>query len=967
MNREASSEGHIIAIPIQEEMRRSYLTYAMSTIISRALPDVRDGLKPSQRRILVAMNDLRLAPTASRVKCAKIVGDTNGNYHPHGDQAIYPTLVRLAQNWVMREVLIDKQGNFGSLAGLPPAAMRYTEARLSTAAAEMLDDLNHDTVDFVPTYDNSRREPVVLPSRFPNLLVNGCNGIAVGMATSIPPHNTAEVCDALIRLLDDPDATLDDLLEVLPGPDFPTGGIICGRQGIREAYLTGRAQITLRARAEILQSKGHEIIEITEIPYNQTRDNIREELERLIRDRTVTEARRNGKDGTGRDRKQKIEARVQGVARVVDLTDRTLPSWRVRLHIVLKQGADAETVLKQLYQHSSLQTRFSIILLALVGNRPKLLTLKEMLQEFLRHRITVVRRRTEYLLAEARKRKHTVEGLLIALVDLDKVIQTIRESPNRNEAKQRLQAIPVPAPLAERALGHDSFQLLVREQGTREEYFLSANQAEAIVSMQLGSLANLEQEKLREEDRRLYAEIRRHLELLSDESQLRAAVREELMQLKEKYRDPRRTDISDDELQQYDREALVPEEPMVVTLSQHGYIKRMPLNTYQAQHRGGKGIKAATTREDDELAHLCVASTHDWMLFFTNTGRVFRLKVYDLPTGSRDSKGRMVVNVLSLQPEEKVVNMAATRDFSSGRYLMFATRRGIVKKTELSEYAHVKSTGIIAIELRENDTLVQALIVSPGEDVLLATERGMAIRFAESAVRPMGRSAAGVRGIRLHPDDAVIGMVVADPKESLLTICEHGYGKRTPFGNGGEATEGNSSHESAEDTLPDDLDSEDTLQDVEANLNHEEESEGDENDASHRSYRRQNRGGKGIRDIRTTERNGRAVKIAAVAEGDEVLVISAQGKIQRLRVDSISLIGRNTQGVRLMRLDDGDKIASLARIPASLLQDQENEQTESTESIMLTEQPPRETDNEDMVSNPAEIEETRDAPSDMLD
>lgn len=878
----AKVEERIVPVLIEDEMRTSYVTYAMSVIISRALPDVRDGLKPSQRRILVAMNDLNLGPTAGRVKCAKICGDTSGNYHPHGEGSVYPTLVRMAQNWIMREVLVDKQGNFGSLAGLPPAAMRYTEARLSAVAAEMLDDLKRDTVDFVPTYDQRGREPVVLPARFPNLLVNGSSGIAVGMATSIPPHNLGEVCDAIMLLIDEPECTLDELLEVLPGPDFPTGGVICGRMGIREGYLRGRSTITLRARTSFLTERGAEIIEVTEIPYLETRDRVKEKLEELVRDE-----------------------KIKGISRIIDLTDRTLPPWKVRLHLVLKRDADREVVLNQLYQFSPLQTTFSVILLALVGNRPQLLTLKELLNEFVRHRVTVVRRRTEFLLSEARKRKHTVEGLLIAQANLDEVIQTIRMAPSRAVAKERLQQLQVPAALVARALGEAGYQQYLQEHGEQTSYGLSANQAEAIVSLQLGSLANLEREKLREEFEKLISDIASYVHLLSDEAHLRAVVRAETQALKEKYGDQRRTEILDEEVGEYDKEVLIAEEPMVVTLSQQGYIKRLPLSTYKAQNRGGKGITGAKTEDTDSLVHLFVASTHDWLLFFTDRGRVFRRKVYDLPLGSRTSKGRAVVNLLSLQEGEKVVNCAATREFAEDRYLMFATRGGVVKKTRLSEYANVKSTGIIAIDLRD-DSLVEACIVFPGDDVLLATAQGMAIRFAESAVRAMGRTAGGVRGIKLAADDEVIGMVVADPAHALLTVCENGYGKRTPFGSG----EGAGSSEPVAD---------DSSDDAEPAAPAEDDTADEDNEASNRSYRRQGRGGKGIRDIRTTSRNGRAVQIAAVADGDEVLMITAKGMIQRIRVQDISEIGRNTQGVRLMRVEEGDKVVSLARIPADLV------------------------------------------------
>lgn len=886
---EAYPGKRVVPVAIQDEMRTSYVTYAMSVIISRALPDARDGLKPSQRRILVAMNDLNLGPSSGRVKCAKICGDTSGNYHPHGEGSVYPTLVRMAQNWNMREVLVDKQGNFGSLAGLPPAAMRYTEARLSAVAAEMLDDLKRDTVDYALTYDQRGREPVVLPSRFPNLLVNGSTGIAVGMATSIPPHNLAEVCDAVTLLIDNPDCTLDELVDLLPGPDFPTGGVICGRMGVRAGYMTGRSTITVRARTSFVTEKNTEIIEITEIPYLETRDRIREKLEQLVRD-----------------------DKIKGISRIIDLTDRTLPPWQVRLHVVLKRDADRDVVLNQLYQFSPLQTTFSMIQLALVGNRPKTLTLKELLQEFLRHRVTVIRRRTEFLLGEARKRKHTVEGLLIAQIDIDQVISTIRNSPSRAEAKDRLQQIQIPAPLVARALGETGYKFFQDEYGDRETYSLSANQTEAIVSMQLGSLANLEREKLTDEHVKLLNDIAGYLDLLSDEANIRAVVREDMQTLKDKYGNKRRTEITDEELGDYDREALIPEEPMVVTLSQRGYIKRLPLNTYQAQNRGGKGIVGAKAEDDDALAHLFVSSTHAWLLFFTNTGRMFRLKVYDLPVGSRTAKGRAMVNLLSLQEGETIVNCVAVRELDDDRFLMFCTKGGVVKKTKLSAYNNVRAGGIIAIDLRE-DQLIGVILVSPGEDVLLSTAKGMSIRFHESNARAMGRQAGGVRGIRLTAGDEVVGAVVANPEMSLLTVCENGYGKRTPFGIGGEAVvlTDETSTDAPEDETP-------LSREPEPSAAEDTEETADEGDASNKSYRRQNRGGKGIRDIRTTARNGQVVKIAAVVDGDEILMVTSQGKIQRLRVADINEIGRNTQGVRLMRLD-GDKVVSLARIPADLV------------------------------------------------
>lgn len=875
---------------IHDEMRNSYLTYAMSVIISRALPDVRDGLKPAQRRILVAMNDLNLGPASSRVKCAKISGDTSGNYHPHGESVIYPTLVRLAQNWVMRETLIDKQGNFGSLAGLPPAAMRYTEARLSAVAADMLQDLDLDTVDFVPTYDQKRTEPVVLPCKIPNLLINGSTGIAVGMATSVPPHNLREVCGAIITLIDNPDSTFDDILEVMEGPDFPTGGIICGRMGIRQGYMTGRSTITLRARTHFETEKNSDVIVVTEIPYMETRDRIREKLELLVR-----------------------EEKVKGIARVVDLTDRTTPAWQVNLHIVLKRDADKDVVLAQLFQYSPLQATVSMILLALVGNRPELMTIKQILQEFLRHRVAVIRRRTEYLLSESRKRKHTVEGLLIAQLNIDEVIQTIRNSPSRSEAKERLQAISVPGELIARALGEEGYKSFQDENGVKADYSMSANQAEAIVSMQLGSLAGLEREKLSGEYKKLLEDIAGFLHLLSDEANILAVIRQEMEDVREKYKDKRRTTISEEEIGDFDRAALIAEETMVVTLSHKGYIKRTALSVYEAQNRGGKGIAGAKSDEEDPIEHLFVASTHDYLMFFTDRGKVYWQKVYDLPLLARTSKGRALVNLLQLQEGEKVFNCLPVREFDDKRQLIMATRNGLVKKTPLSAYGRPQRGGIIAIKLDENDQLIDVAIVSPGEDILLATAKGMAIRFAQSDARSMGRNTRGVKGISLKKGDNVVGMVIADPAMDLLSVCENGYGKRTPFG----VMEPVSETEAENGPMGEGDEIEEEVPTVEDQID-EAEGEGDDDEQkSGMMYRRQKRGGKGLRNMRCTPRNGDVVDIINVAEDDEILMVTANGKIQRIRASDVSQIGRNTQGVTVIRLDEGDTLVSTARISQS--------------------------------------------------
>jgi len=876
--------GNLIQLPIEEELKSSYLTYAMSVIVSRALPDVRDGLKPSQRRILVAMNDLNLSPGAARVKCAKISGDTSGNYHPHGESVIYPTLVRMAQEWNMRHVLIDKQGNFGSIAGLPPAAMRYTEARLSPTAALMLDDLKLDTVDFLPTYDEQRTEPSVLPSMFPNLLVNGANGIAVGMATSIPPHNLGEVCDALRKVLDDPDVSIDELLEICPGPDFPTGGIICGRAGIRRGYHTGRGNIVLRARCEIEQSdKGRSRIVIREIPFQQARDRIEERIAALVN-----------------------EGRIKDISGMRNESDLKEP---VRLIVELKRDADPDVVLNQLYQFSPLQDTVSLIFLALVDGKPRTLSFKGLLEEFLRHRATVIRRRTQFLLNKARQRKHTVEGLLLAHANIDEVIRVIRASKTQAEAKEQLMKIECPSALMERALGPEGFAVFQEERGVAESYTLTPVQADAILRMTLGQLVNLEQERLGGEFGELLSEIKEYVRILSDEENIRAVIRDELAELKRKHADARRTEISGEEIGTIDLEDLIEEEAMVVTISHQGYIKRTPAKEYRAQRRGGKGIKGARTEEEDPIAHLFAASTHDYLLFFTNKGRVYWQKVYDLPQLSRESRGRAVVNLLNLSEGEKIADCREVRDFERpGCSLLMATRRGLVKKTALEAYSRPRQGGIIAIKLREGDELVDVVITESGDEVVLATAKGMAIRFKESDARNMGRNSSGVKGISLTEGDELVGMVVARAEDTLLTATANGYGKRTTFGPGEtpagpEPAAGDDEGEPMEATAP-----------PEPGEGEEPEESGDAISSNSR-YRTQRRGGKGLRDIKTTDRNGSVIGIVRVEDQDEVIMISARGKIQRIRASDISVIGRNTQGVRIMSLDEGDTLAAVVRVP----------------------------------------------------
>ncbi len=852
----------MLELPIEEELKGSYLTYAMSVIVSRALPDVRDGLKPSQRRILVAMNDLNLGPGAARVKCAKISGDTSGNYHPHGEAIIYPTLVRMAQEWNMRYVLVDKQGNFGSIAGLPAAAMRYTEARMSHAASMMLEDLKYDTVDFVPTYDERRTEPTVLPCKFPNLLVNGSSGIAVSMATSIPPHNLGEVCDALMLVLDNPNVTIDEIMNVLPGPDFPTGGTICGRTGIRRAYLTGRSTIVLRARCEIVETKkGRSQIVVTEIPFQQTRDGVVEKIAALVK-----------------------TDKIKGITSIRDVSDLKEP---VKLLIDLRSDADPNVVLNQLYQFSPLQDSFSMIFLALVDGKPRELNIKQMLQEFLRHRVQVIRRRTQYLLQRARRQKHTVEGLLLALADIDRVIRTIRQSKTQAEAKQGLMQIECPAAMLREALGPVGFEAFESERGRADSYFLTPIQAEAILKMTLGQLVNLEQERLSQQHAELLQEIAEYMRILGDDRNIHAIIRQDLADIKQKFADARRTEISVEELTEVVDEDLIEEENMVVSISHRGYIKRTPVSTYRTQSRGGRGITGAKIDDEDPIEHVFACSTHDYLLFFTSVGNVYWRKVHQLPQLARDSRGRAIVNLLDLREGERIADILAIRDFSApDHYLMMATKRGLIKKTPLSAYGRPRKAGIIAIKLREDDELIGCVVAKKGDDLMLATANGMAIRFEESDARPMGRNTSGVRGIRLGREDYVVGLVVAEPDATLLTACANGYGKRTPIGVKivGEAETPETGDDGGEAS-------------------------------SNNRYRTQGRGGKGVRDIKTTTRNGKVIGILTVRNDDEILLMSAGGILQRISCNDLNSIGRNTQGVRIMRLDAGDTLAAIVKIP----------------------------------------------------
>lgn len=817
---------------IEEEMRDSYLTYAMSTIVDRALPDVRDGLKPSQRRVLMAMHDLHLGPRTKHRKSAKIAGDCTGNYHPHSSEVVYPTLVRLGQEWSMRCCLVDPQGNFGSIDGDPPAAMRYTEARMTAPATDMMEDIQYDTVDMQPNYDDTRLEPKVLPAKLPNLLVNGSQGIAVGMATSLPPHNLGEVCDALVHLIDHPEAELAELMKIIKGPDFPTGAMICGRRGIYDGYTTGRGRLVVRARMHTEQLRGGKTqIIITEIPYQVIKTTI---IERVAD---------NVKNG-----------RIPDIADIQDHSDRT----GMRIVVELKKSAEPEVVINQLYRFTPLQSTFSIINIALVNGAPRTLTLKEMLDLFLEHRKDVLRRRTAFLLRRARQRGHVLEGLILALADIDGIIAIIRKSADVPAAKQGLMARKLR--LTEAATIRKLLPQAFVKQATRTEQYLSSVQADAILAMQLQRLTGLEIRKLVTDYAALVEEIQGYEAILADERLLLDVIREDVYEIKDRYADARRTDIVG-EVGDFAIQDLIAEEDVVVTLSHDGYIKRMPLTAYRRQGRGGVGVIGSDAKEGDFIEHLFIDSTHDYMLFFMNNGRMYWLRVYDVPSMARQSKGRAIVNLLEMQKNESICAVIAVRDFDE-RFLMTATQRGQVKKTPLAAYSNPRRGGIQATGLARKDAVIEAALVRRDDEILLATRNGKAIRFKESDARPMGRTAAGVRGIRLGKADEVVGMAVVDPTATLLTVCEHGYGKRTKFG----------------------------------------------------EYRAQSRGGSGLINIRTSGRNGKVVGVKTVRDTDELMLITGGGMIVRIGVSDVRSIGRATQGVRLINLRSGDSLVAIALV-----------------------------------------------------
>jgi DNA gyrase subunit A len=823
---------------ILDELKNSYLNYAMSVIVSRALPDVRDGLKPSQRRILVAMNDLNLGPRSKHRKCAKIVGDTGGNYHPHGDQATYGTLVRLGQDWNMRYPLVDPQGNFGSIDSDPPAAMRYTEARMASPATDMLEDIRYETVDFVPNYDETRMEPMVLPSKFPNLLVNGSTGIAVGMATNIPPNNVREVCEALLLVIDEPNCGFKDIIKRLPGPDFPTGGIICGRKGIMDAYSTGRGHLMVRGKVDIETSKkGRDRIVITEIPYMVVKTTIVSKIAECVQNNTLPE-----------------------VSDVRDESDR----HGLRIVVDLKKDADAEIALNKLYRYTPLQSTFAIANIALVNNKPETLNIREMLDCFIEHRKTVIRRRSRFLLKRCRNRAHILEGLILAVSDIDDIIDLIKKSPDAPTAKLNLMKKPLR--LAELAtLKKILPEAFIREK-SQGEHFLTGPQADAILTMQLQRLTGLEIEKLAKEYAELIEQIEGYEAILADERILLDIIREDIHEIKDKYGDARRTKITA-QAEQLAVEDLIAEEEVIVTVSHGGYVKRLPIDTYRKQARGGRGIIGSDIREGDFIKHLFIASTHDYLLIFTNRGKCYWLKVYDIPSMSRQSKGRNIVNLLNLgnQQVASIINVSSFDDEGKDapqRQLVMATKNGIIKKTRLSAYGNPRASGVIAINLDPNDDLIGVALTTGKDDIILGTRDGMTIRFGEDQVRSMGRASRGVRGIKLRSGDAVVGMVIVEEKAALFTVCENGYGKRTGLEN----------------------------------------------------YRVQSRGGVGLKNIKTSSRNGKVVALKAVQSKDDLMMITAHGMIIRTGLDQIRSIGRNTQGVRLIKLKEGDKLVAAEKI-----------------------------------------------------
>jgi DNA gyrase subunit A len=798
-------------INIEDEMRQSYLDYAMSVIIGRALPDARDGLKPVHRRVLYAMYDLSNDWNRPYKKSARVVGDVIGKYHPHGDSAVYDTIARMAQDFSLRYPLIDGQGNFGSIDGDPPAAMRYTEVRMARIASELLADIEKDTVDFQPNYDDTLREPLPLPAKIPNLLINGSAGIAVGMATNIPPHNIGEIVDAAMLLIERPEVTVDELILKVPGPDFPTGGILCGREAIHEAYREGRGILTVRARATIEREgrSERESIIVSEIPFQVNKARLIERIAELVNEKTI-----------------------EGISDLRDESDRD----GMRIVIELKRDAIADIVLNQLYRHTPMQDSFGVNMLAIVDSRPRVLNLKSALEVFLEHRRDVVRRRTAFELREAEKRLHVLAGFAIALDHLDRVIALIRAAADPGEAKQSLMT----------------------------QFALSEIQAQEILNLRLQRLTALERDKILAELAETEALIRRYREILADEREVDKIIIEELTDVRKLYADPRRTEIQE-AASAFTAEDLIAEEDMVVTISHEGYVKRNPVASYRAQRRGGRGKIGATTRDEDFVEHLFVASTHSYILFFTSTGRVYWLKVHEVPLIGRAARGKPLVNLLHLGPEEKISAILPMREFRDGRYLCFATLRGLIKKTDVMAYSNPRPSGLIAIALEEGDEVIDVHETDGEREIILSTRNGQAIRFPETGVRAMGRGTYGVKGITLEDDDAVVAMAIVDPAASLLAVSTLGSGKRTEM----------------------------------------------------EEYRITHRGGKGIITMRVTEKTGPVIGVLIVTDEDQIMLITTAGKLIRLRVLEVRQSGRNTQGVRLIGLEPGEQVVAIARLAES--------------------------------------------------
>lgn len=801
------TKGNVIPVSVEDEMKRSYIDYAMSVIVGRALPDVRDGLKPVHRRILYAMYELGVTHDKPFLKSARIVGEVMGKYHPHGDSAIYDAMVRLAQDFSTRYLLVDGHGNFGSVDGDPPAAMRYTETRMTRLAEELLRDIEKETVDFVPNFDESLEEPFVLPSKFPNLLVNGSSGIAVGMATNIPPHNLSEVIDATIHLIDNPDATVDDLMQFVKGPDFPTAGLILGRSGIESAYKTGRGSITMRARIRIeTMQNGKSRILVTELPYQVNKANLVERIADLVKNKTI-----------------------DGITDLRDESDRT----GMRIVIELRKDVSPHIILNQLYKHTKLEDTFGVIMLAIVDGKPKVMTLKEVLAEYIKHQKEVITRRTKFELAQAEERAHILEGLKIALDNIDEIIRIVRGSRTPQIAKDELM----------------------------KAFDLTEKQAQAILAMTIQRLTGLEREKIETEYEELLKTIARLKGILADEKKVYAIIKTELREIKDKFGDERRTEITH-EVETLELEDLIAEEDIVVTLTHSGYIKRLPIDTYRNQRRGGKGITGITTKQEDFVEHLFITSTHSYILLFSNKGKLYTLRGHEIPEAGRQARGLPIINLVPVDPGEKITAVIPLKNFDSGDYLFMVTRTGLVKKCELVELQTTRKTGLIAISLKEDDELIDVRLTDGNQDVILVTAGAQSIRFHENEVRPMGRTAQGVKGITLDDDDRVVGMTTANDGKELLVVTEKGFGKKTSL---------------------------------------------DE-------YRGQSRGGKGIKTLKITERNGRIVGALAVSQTDELMLITENGSVIRLDVTELPQLGRNTQGVTLIKLDDNDMVSAVTKI-----------------------------------------------------